>query len=299
MIERLVRVDRSYDLRGSLGSLAKTGMSAPTATRTDDGTFKATSTPDGPATFRFRRVAEGVDVTTWGPGEDWAAANADAWLGLHDDPSTFVTDHPLLRRQHKRGRGVHLGHTRRVFDALFFVILGQKVTVRGAALSRRGICRAFGETAPGPVELVVPPAPDVLRKLGTFQLHPFNVERKRASVLLEAARRANRLEQAVDMEFPDAHRRLQAVRGIGVWTANLVAGVALGDPDAVAYGDYHLKNTVSWLLAGEERGTDERMAELLEPFAGHRRRVVHYLGRTGTKAPRYGARLGVNDIRQR
>jgi 3-methyladenine DNA glycosylase/8-oxoguanine DNA glycosylase len=299
VIERLVPVPQPYDLRATLGSLAKTGMSAPTARWTDGGALKATSTPDGPATVAFSRDPEGVRVRGWGPGADWVLANAAAWLGLDDDPTTFAPHHPLLAEVHRRSRGARLAHTRRVFDALFFVVLGQKVTVRGANLARRGICRAYGEPAPGPFELRLPPDPRVLREVGTAALHLHNVERKRASILLEIARRANRLEQCVGMAHADAKARLQVVRGIGPWTANLVAGVALGDPDAVAYGDYHLKNTVSWLLAGEARGTDERMAELLEPYAGHRRRVVQYLARTGQKAPRYGARLGVNDIRGR
>jgi 3-methyladenine DNA glycosylase/8-oxoguanine DNA glycosylase len=299
VLERLVAIPAPYDLRGSLGSLAKTGMGSPTARTVDGVVFKATSTPDGPATFRFERVPEGVAVTTWGPGQDWAIQPAPRWLGLHDDPTTFATDHPLLHHQHKLARGKRLGHTLRVFDALLFVVLGQKVTIRGATLARRGLYGRYGEPAPGPVDLRVPPTPAVIRSIGSAAFHPHNVERKRASILMEVAGRANRLEQCTEMPLEDAHRRLRAVRGIGVWTANLVAGVALGDPDAVAYGDFHLKNTVSFLLAGEPRGTDERMADLLAPYAGHQRRVVNYLHATGTKAPRYGPRLGVNDIRGR
>ena len=45
---------------------------------------------------------------------------------------------------------------------------------------------------------------------------------------------------------------------------------AMGDPDAVAVGDFHLKNLVSTALAGEPRGTDQRMLELLAPYAGQR-----------------------------
>src|SRR4029453_406544 len=46
-----------------------------------------------------------------------------------------------------------------------------------------------------------------------------------------------------------------------------------GDPDAVPVGDFHLPHLVAGALAGEPRGTDERMLEPLAPFAGHRRRV--------------------------
>ena len=63
---------------------------------------------------------------------------------------------------------------------------------------------------------------------------------------------------------------------------------AYGDPDAVTVGDYHLPNMVAWALAGEPRGTDERMLELLAPFAGHRGRVCGLLGRRGLTAPRFG-----------
>lgn len=299
MIERLVRIESPYALRASLGSLAKSGMSPPIARWVDGVLFKATSTPHGPATGRFERTAEGVRVSAWGPGSDWLLACAERWLGLHDPPDGFEPHHPVLLEQHRRHPGLHLGHTHRVFDALLFVIPGQKVTKQGAMQSRRSVYRTWGETAPGPVELIVPPDPRVIRELGTFELHPHNIERRRAATLITAARHANRLEEAIDLPLDQATRRLQAVRGIGPWTAALVSAVALGDPDAVQIGDYHLKNTVAWLLAREERADDDRMLELLEPWRGRRRRVLHLLGATGRHAPRYGASLGVNDIRGR
>jgi 3-methyladenine DNA glycosylase/8-oxoguanine DNA glycosylase len=64
---------------------------------------------------------------------------------------------------------------------------------------------------------------------------------------------------------------------VGPWTSARVAMLALGDPDAVFIGDLHLPHLVSSALAGEPRGSDERMLELLEPFRGHRARVVRLL----------------------
>ena len=65
-----------------------------------------------------------------------------------------------------------------------------------------------------------------------------------------------------------------AVPGIGPWTAAEVGVRALGDADAVSVGDFHLPNLVAFALAGEPRGTDARMLELLEPYRGQRARVV-------------------------
>jgi len=70
-----------------------------------------------------------------------------------------------------------------------------------------------------------------------------------------------------------------------------VATVALGDRDSVSLGDYNLPNTVSWALAGEPRGTDERMLGLLEPYRGHRARVLRLLAAAGITAPRFGPRM--------
>jgi 3-methyladenine DNA glycosylase/8-oxoguanine DNA glycosylase len=119
------------------------------------------------------------------------------------------------------------------------------------------------------------------------------VERMRSDRLKTAAGYAPRLEECATMPMDDAHRRLGALPGIGAWTVNEIAATALGDTDAVSVGDYHLKNTVSWALAGEARGSDERMVELLEPFRPHRYRVVRLIGAAGIGAPRYGPRLKI------
>jgi 3-methyladenine DNA glycosylase/8-oxoguanine DNA glycosylase len=79
------------------------------------------------------------------------------------------------------------------------------------------------------------------------------------------------------MTHLDAHARLRAIPGVGPWTSARIAMLALGDPDAVLIGDLHLPHLVSSALAGEPRGSDERMLELLEPYRGHRARVVRLL----------------------
>jgi 3-methyladenine DNA glycosylase/8-oxoguanine DNA glycosylase len=93
-----------------------------------------------------------------------------------------------------------------------------------------------------------------------------------------------------------ARERLQAFPGVGPWTAAEVARIALGDADAVSVGDYHLPHLVGWALAGEARGTDERMLELLEPYRGQRGRVQLLLEASGLHAPRYGPRAEVGSI---
>ena len=90
---------------------------------------------------------------------------------------------------------------------------------------------------------------------------------------------------------------LRHLAGIGAWTSAEVTLRALGDPDAVSVGDFHLKNLVAFTLAGEPRGSDARMLALLEPWRGHRARVVRLLELSGLGAPRYGPRFAPIDRR--
>jgi 3-methyladenine DNA glycosylase/8-oxoguanine DNA glycosylase len=88
---------------------------------------------------------------------------------------------------------------------------------------------------------------------------------------------ARRLEETVSLPLEAAYRRFTAITGVGPWTAARIGLIALGDPDAVTVGDLHLPHVVSWALAGERRGSDERMLQLLEPFRPHRGRVIRLL----------------------
>lgn len=90
---------------------------------------------------------------------------------------------------------------------------------------------------------------------------------------------------------------MQAVAGIGPWTAGLVAQVALGDPDAVVVGDYHLPHIVSFTLTGERRGSDERMMELLEPYRPWRGLAQWLIVRGGQRPRRRAPRAQLRDFR--
>ena len=144
------------------------------------------------------------------------------------------------------------------------------------------------------------PEPALLARQPSWAFHPLGLERRRAEALLRVAAAAARLEEAGDMgDLVAARRRLRAIPGVGVWTSAEVALVALGDADAVSVGDYHLPNVCSWHLAGEPRGSDERMLELLEPFRPHRGRVLRLLQIGAGAAPRYGPRMPLSGHERR
>ena len=258
--------------------------------------WRAIVTPDGPATIRLLHAGGGVEVEGWGPGADWAAARAPVLCGEEDDDAGFRPVHTLLDQVRRRHPGLRIPKTMAVFEALVPAVLAQKVSGAEAHRSYRHLVDALGELAPGPVRMKVPPPAAVLARTPYWTFHRFGVERRRAEVIITAARSAKRLEEATAMDLSGARRRLEAFPGVGAWTAAKVALVALGDADAVPVGDYNLPHTVGYALEGTVRSTDERMLQLLEPYRGHRARVLRLIGVAGITAPRFGPRMPLRDI---
>ena len=258
--------------------------------------MRASWTPEGPATLHVRITGQQAAATAWGPGAAWVLDHADGLLGAHDRLDGFAPTHPALARALHHAPGLRVARSGRVADLLVPTVLAQKVTGLQAARAWLGLIRTFGEPAPHAPELRLPPAPAVLAAQPYWAFHRFGVERRRAETLVRACRRIDRLEEAVDMPREEALRRLTALPGLGVWTANRVMRMAMGDPDAVEVGDYHVPDLVAWNLAGEARGDDARMLDLLAPYAGHRGRVVMLLAVAGQRPPRFGPRLSVHAV---
>jgi len=258
--------------------------------------WRATRTPEGPAGQHIRVVGRRVEVEAWGPGATWSLEHAPQLVGCSDDASGFTPSHPGVRELHRRNPGLRVPRSLAVMEVLVPTILEQKVTGAAARRSFNALIRAYGEPAPGPFELFLLPEPRFLASLPYQDLHPLGVERKRAATLKIACSYAHRLEETTGMPVAKGRARLLALPGIGEWTTALVAGAAWGDPDAVEVGDFHVPHLVSWFLAGEPRGSDERMLELLEPYAGHRGRVIRLIEASGVRAPRYGPRVAIADI---
>jgi 3-methyladenine DNA glycosylase/8-oxoguanine DNA glycosylase len=272
------------------------GPSDPTIRFESDGVWQAARTPDGAATLRLQHRGDRVVADGWGAGASWMVDRVPALLGFDDQPETFNPVSRLVWDLHRHHAGLRLGRTGLVFEALLPTILEQKVPSVEAYASYARLVRAFGEAAPGDAGLLLPPAPQRLAATPYWAVHRFGIERRRFAVIQLAATRVARLEATVELEPAEARRRLMTLPGIGPWSAAEVSAVAYGDRDVVSLGDYHLPHQVAWALGGEVRGTEARMLELLEPYRGHRARVIRLLTLGGIQAPRFGPRMRLRKI---
>jgi 3-methyladenine DNA glycosylase/8-oxoguanine DNA glycosylase len=297
--ERVVHSCRPVDLGLTLGPLAHGGRRDPAVVIGPNGVWRATDTAAGPATVRLRSTGPTtVAARAWGPGAGAALCEVPALIGADDDPPPLAAAHPLVTELDKRMPGLRIGRTGAVLDAIVPTVLAQRVIGAEAAFAYVAMMRASGRSAPAAVghdavapALLLPPAPAWLTATPYWAFHRWGVEQRRVATIKTAASHAVRLADAGRLPLGDARRMLFALPGVGPWTVNNVAMLALGDPDAVSVGDYWLKHVVCFALTGEPRGTDERMLELLEPWRGQRGRVCRLLLRGARRPPRFGPRL--------
>jgi endonuclease III len=286
-----IRLNHPVDLRRTVFPLIR-GAGDPT-TRVDGPTvWRAIRTEEGPATLRLTQIdRRGIDADAWGPGAERAIEVAAPGLaGALDEPDAFVPHDELMAGVWRDHRSVVLTRTD-PFPVLVAAILEQKVQGLEARRAWRAVVTATADPAPGELGLYLPPDPERLASIPSWLLTKMGVVHRRAATLREVARHPKKIAALRDATPTAARTFLEKLPGVGPWTAGEVCRIALGDPDAISVGDYHLPHIVSWAFAGEPRGTDERMLQLLEPYRGQRGRVEVLLEASGITAPAFGPKM--------
>ena len=258
--------------------------------------LRAGRTPDGPVTLHLSTTGCDVHARAWGPGSEWALETAPDLVGRDDDAAHFRPADPAVAHLHKALRGLRIGRSANATEVLVPTILEQKVTGHEARRSYAMLVRRYGERAPGPGDLYVPPSPTTLAELPYWAWHEAGVAQRRARTIRLVCTYAARIEAALELTPSEMHRRLVSLPGIGDWTAAHTTMIAMGDADAVLVGDFHIPHLVTWTLAGEPRGSDARMLELLEPYKGDRARVIRLVEAGGSRPPRRGPRKALRSI---
>lgn len=282
-------------LRTNLGWY-RHGGGDPTTKLTSRSMLRAMLTPDGPATvlLDWGCPSGRLAVQAWGPGADHAAAAARAMTAVDRMVAPPPGDHPLIRDAARRHSTLAAGVSGDLYHALLPTIIEQRVTSGEAVRQWARLVYRLGEPAPGSFDgLLLPPRPERMAALPTWWFHPLGIEGKRARALVAVAKVAansSRLWDWATLPPAEVAAKLALIRGVGPWTIGIVMGPVCGDDDAVAIGDYHFPNMVAWNLAGEPRGDDSRMVELLEPFRPQRGRVIRLLGLAGRRPPAFGPR---------
>ncbi len=166
------------------------------------------------------------------------------------------------------------------YGALLRAIVGQQLSTKAARTIYGRILDLFEGSAPSPEQLLEADESD-LRGAG---LSGRKVEyvRDLASHVIEGELELERLDQLPDEEVIE---EIVAVRGLGVWTAEMFLLFHLERPDVLSGGDLGIRKAVQIEYGLEEMPTPTRVLEIGEPWRPHRSLASLYLWESLANAP--------------
>lgn len=278
---------------------------------------------------RFARLEEAdlsapCDITLWAPstlpaGRSYPLSPATAlevfaekiggWVGENDRWSPFYQSSSWgqlperLRQSRDQAPGLRIPSIGLLSQNVLLAISEQRVTGIEAMGGMRALLRQYGQQAPHtgypdqPEGLLFFPPAEVFAQIPEWAYHRAGFDRSRSSTMVHYARRAASFERfATESSLRDLAQALVGIPGIGPWTVAETLQRYCGHPDAISVGDYHLAHQVTYAFDGV-RGDDQRMLELLAPFAGNRQRVVTLIKAAGIHEPRQAPRYAPQDFR--
>lgn len=236
----------------------------------DHGYRRLLPAPDGPAEISVRPGKDALRLTV--PASLLSQviglrARARRLFDLDADPLRISTQ---LRELDPPLEALRLPGAWEPFESAVRVILGQQVSVQGAATLARRVIERFGEeVAEGPLSHLFP-LPQVLAEA---PLEEVGMPRSRAQTLRELSRAiATGFELKARIGLTED---LLEIPGVGPWTAAMIA-LRLGEPDAFPAGDLVLRQRTG---CSTSRAL-EQWAERWRPFRAYAAMVLWQGGAT-------------------
>lgn len=229
--------------------------------------------------------------------DEAALAGWDAFDQLLEQTAHLLPHRVLEAR--RTNPGMRLMATGQLVDELFTVVLEQKVTQHQARATWRWLVNTFGEHSPaGEPAAKLAPRPQAVLSIESWQWHAGWVQPFLARTLQTVASRATALHRLAQQPLDVIEKGLTSLPGIGLWTVAETLQRTHGAADLVSVGDFHRAHHVGEALTGK-RTDDAGMLELLEPWAGHRQRLIRLIYASGIRFSRFGPRMAATDFRDR
>lgn len=230
---------------------------------------------------QFVPERHGVDLrisTTLAPVLPLVLARVRALLDLDADPMAI---NACLGNRFPGMDGLRVPGTLDGFELAVRAVLGQQVTVAAGRTLTQRLVQRFGTelTTPWPQLSRAFPSAEKLAMATGEDLGALGVVRQRQQAILGLAQAVaqGKIRLTPDADIAGTVSALQALPGIGAWTANYIAMRALRWPDALVAGDVALHNALGLrgpgaaqvltpkLLAQET----ERLAAAWRPFRSY------------------------------
>ncbi len=181
---------------------------------------------------------------------------------------------PLDEEARRRGR------PKDPYGALLRAIVGQQLSTKAARTIFERMLELFDGRVPTPRELIEAD-PDAIRAAG--------LSRPKIAYLRDLAERVEdgdlELERLVELPDDAVREQLTAVKGLGVWTADMFLIFHLGRPDVLAVGDLGIRRAAQQVYELDELPDEAELTRIGEPWRPHRSLACLYLWRSLDNEP--------------
>jgi len=176
-----------------------------------------------------------------------------------DANPTIIQEHlaadPLLAKQIQRTPGLRVPGTFNRFELAIRAVLGQHISVAAATTLAARLVQQFGIPVTTPFANLTHHFPEPIQLASTTlnRIIQIGMPQKRAATILALAKFAadGDLDFAPGTSLEHAVAKLQAVAGIGRWTAHYIALRALHFSDAFPAGDLGLQKAAASDVSGK------------------------------------------------
>ena len=183
----------------------------------------------------------------------------------------------------RRLRGLRSPTTQTVYEALIDSIVEQQISLKVATTMERRMIKKFGETLTfeGNVYYAYPTL-KALANAGVDELRGCGLSRRKAEYVkgISEAVATEKLDLEKFRQYSSAEdivRELDAVKGIGIWTAELTVIRSLQKWDTMPADDVGLRRIISQYYCGGRRISSDEARKIAEPWGKWKGLAAFYL----------------------
>jgi DNA-3-methyladenine glycosylase II len=167
------------------------------------------------------------------------------------------------------------------YGALVRSIVGQQLSTRAARAIYTRLTDRFGGRTPTPIE-VLEDDPEEMRTAAGLSHAKVAYLRSLAEHVIDGSLDLERLDQLPDDKVI---AELVAVRGIGLWSAQMFLMFHLGRPDVLPVGDLGIRRAFMLRYGLTELPGPAEMEQIAEPWRPHRTLASRFLWRSLEATP--------------
>ena len=162
------------------------------------------------------------------------------------------------------------------YGALVRAITGQQLSVLAARAIYTRLISRYGDRPPTPQEILAED-PEELRLAAGLSRAKAAYLRSLAEHVISGELELERLDELPDEQVIE---ELVAVKGVGLWTAQMFLMFQLERPDVLPTGDLGIRNAIQRAYALAEPPSVAQMEEIAEPWRPYRTLACRYLWRS-------------------